>query len=60
LNQTDHVVLTQASAVEATTGRVFARQPSHYFTPELRAALTDASGIVAWFDEADWDAIGQR
>jgi len=54
------LVLTHASSVEATTGRVFQRQPSRYFTPELRATLTDASGIVAWFDAADWSAVSAR
>ncbi|HEX4402807.1 MAG TPA: ATP-dependent helicase [Galbitalea sp.] len=54
------LVLTHASSVEATTGRVFQRQPSRYFTPELRATLTDANGIVAWFDAADWTAVPGR
>jgi DNA helicase-2/ATP-dependent DNA helicase PcrA len=54
------VVLTYAREVPALSGRVFTKDPSQFLTKELRAQLTDAAGLIAWFDAADWNAVAAR
>lgn len=54
------LVLTHAAAVPALNGRVFAKDPSQFLTAELRAKLTDAGGLIQWFESAPWTEIAAR
>lgn len=54
------LVLTHASHVPALNGRVFAKSASRFLTTELRATLTNADGLVQWFETALWTEIAAR
>lgn len=54
------LVLSHAAAVPAQDSRVFAKDPSRFFTSELRASLSDAARLVQWFKAASWDEIVRR
>lgn len=54
------LVLTHASHVPALSGSIFAKTPSRFLTTELRAKLTDADGLVQWFEAAPWTEIAAR
>ncbi|MGY1839118.1 MULTISPECIES: UvrD-helicase domain-containing protein [unclassified Modestobacter] len=53
-------VMTRAAVVPALSGRPFAKAPSQFLTPELRATLIDANDLVRWFASAPWGDIAER
>lgn len=54
------LVLTYALAVPAASGKVYAKTASQFLTADLQHALIDASGLVEWFDTAQWSEIATR
>lgn len=54
------VVLSFSSSVPTLAGKPRMYSPSQFLTADLRAVLTDAAELVAWFRGADWDAIAER
>jgi DNA helicase II / ATP-dependent DNA helicase PcrA len=54
------LVLSYAGQVPAKDGRVFSKDPSRFLTPQLRASLSDAEGVVQWFESTSWDNIARR
>ncbi|WP_372983922.1 UvrD-helicase domain-containing protein [Microbacterium sp.] len=54
------LILTHAATVPALNGRVWAKEPSQFLTADLQTTLTDAAGIVEWFEAASWPDIAAR
>lgn len=54
------LVLSISASVPTLKGNPRDYAPSRFLTPDLRTSLTDARGLVAWFNDADWDAISRR
>jgi DNA helicase-2/ATP-dependent DNA helicase PcrA len=55
------VVVSYSANVPAQSGRVWAKQPSRFWTTAMSSAgLRDGDGINAWSATADWPAIAAR
>lgn len=54
------VVLSFSASVPTLAGKPRGYTPSQFLTPDLRAVLTDDSGLIAWFDDAAWAAVAER
>jgi DNA helicase-2/ATP-dependent DNA helicase PcrA len=54
------VIICYSDDVPPASGKQWIRKPSRFLTLITTAAPLDATGMVEWFQTADWDAIAKR
>lgn len=54
------VIVSRAASVQTNAGRPMDRRPSSFLSQIASASPLDAKGLLEWFNNANWQAVGAR